>query len=148
MMKHVYVTTIWQEPGTPNTGIQVPAEIVEAFGQGKRPKVKVTINGHTYRSTVAVYGGQFLLPLSKENREAAGVQGGQQVEVTLELDTAPRTVEVPADLAKALKAKPGAMQAFEALSYSARKEHVRQVESAKAAETRQRRIDKIVGQLG
>ena len=128
------------------TGLEVPAEIVDALGQGKRPKVIVTINGHSYRSTVAALGGTYMLALAKEHRDAAGVKAGDSIEVTLEADTLPRTVEVPADLAAALK-QAGATAAFDALSYSARKEHARQVESAKAPETRQRRIDKIVSQL-
>jgi uncharacterized protein YdeI (YjbR/CyaY-like superfamily) len=86
--------------------------------------------------------------LSQERRAAAGVEAGDVVKVTLELDTAPRTVEVPADLAAALAAKPGARAAFDALSYTARKEHVRQVESAKAQDTRERRIAKFVASLG
>jgi uncharacterized protein YdeI (YjbR/CyaY-like superfamily) len=88
-----------------------------------------------------------MLPLSQEHRAAAGVEGGQTVEITLELDTQPRTVDVPDDLAAALAGRPGRRAAFDALSYTARKEHVRQVETAKAAETRQRRIDKIVAGL-
>jgi uncharacterized protein YdeI (YjbR/CyaY-like superfamily) len=89
-----------------------------------------------------------MLPLNQEHRAAAGVKAGDEVEVTLELDTAPRTVEVPDDLAAALAQKPGAKAAFDALSYTLRKEHVRQVEEAKAQETRERRIAKIVAQLG
>jgi uncharacterized protein YdeI (YjbR/CyaY-like superfamily) len=118
------------------------------MGKGKKPPVKVSIANHTYRSTVAAYGDMFMLPLSAENRQAAGVKAGDNVEVTIELDTEPRTVEVPADLAAALQEKPGAMDAFDALSYTMRKETVRQVESAKAQETRQRRIMKIVAGLG
>jgi uncharacterized protein YdeI (YjbR/CyaY-like superfamily) len=108
----------------------------------------VTIGRHTYRSTVAAYGDVYMLPLSAENREAAGVKAGDEVEVTLELDQEPRTVEVPADLVAALLEKAGAMAAFEALSYTMRKEYVRQVESAKAQETRVRRIAGIVAKLG
>ncbi len=92
-------------------------------------------------------GGDFMLPLSKANREVAGVQGGDQVEVTLELDLAPRTVELPDDLAAALEARSGARAAFDAAAPSTRKEFVRQVESAKAAETRTRRIAAIVEKL-
>ncbi len=146
-MKVTYTTTITQEEGLNATGIPVPAEVVAAFGQGKRPKVVVHIGGHSYRSTVAAYGDVYMLPLSQERRAAAGVEAGQTVEITLELDTQPRTVDVPDHLAAALAEQPGLRAAFDALSYSARKEHVRQVETAKAAETRQRRIDKIVAGL-
>jgi uncharacterized protein YdeI (YjbR/CyaY-like superfamily) len=107
----------------------------------------VTLNGYTYRTTVAVLGGFFMLSLSAENREAAGVKPGEAVEVTLELDTEPLVVIVPDDLAAALANAPGARAAFEALAYSARKEYVRQVESAKAQETRERRIAGIVAKL-
>ena len=146
-MRATYTTTITQEEGLNATGIPVPAEVVAAFGQGKRPKVVVHIGGHSYRSTVAAYGDVYMLPLSQERRAAAGVEAGQTVEITLELDTQPRTVDVPDHLAAALAEQPGLRAAFDALSYSARKEHVRQVETAKAAETRQRRIDKIVSGL-
>ncbi len=124
-------------------GIVVPEKVVEGFGQGKRPKVTVTLNGYTYRSTVAVMGGQFMLPLAKVHREAAGVKDGAKVEVTLELDTAPREVEVPKDLAAALK-KAGLRAVFDGLAFTHRKEQVRSVEEAKAPETRLRRIEKAV----
>lgn len=146
-MAITYTTTITQEEGMDATGIPVPAEVVAALGSTKRPPVVVTLNGYSYRSTVAPYGDVFMLPLNKERRAAAGVSAGDEVEITLELDTAPRTVDVPDDLAAALAAQPGAREAFDKLSYSARKEHVRQVESAKAPETRARRIGKIVSQV-
>ena len=124
-------------------GIAVPEKVVEGFGQGKRPKVTVTLNGYTYRSTVAVMGGQFMLPLAKVHREAAGVKDGAKVEVLLELDTAPREVAVPKDLAAALK-KAGLRAVFDKLAFTHRKEQVRSVEEAKAPETRLRRIEKAV----
>ena len=142
-----FKTTLLKAEGLNATGIQVPAEIVTALGQGKKPKVKVTVNGYKYQSTVAAYGDVFMLPLSQERRVAAGVEAGDQVEVTLELDLEPRTVEIPPDLAAALAEKPGATAAFDALSYSNRKEYVRQVETAKAQETRERRIAAIVAKL-
>lgn len=134
--------------GKTATGITVPDEVIAALGAGKRVAVLVTINGYTYRSTVAPYNGAYLLPLSAEHREAAGVRAGAQVEVDLALDSAPRTVEVPPDLAAALDARPGARAAFDALSFTARKEHARQVESAKTQATRDRRVAAIVAQLG
>ena len=146
-MKATYTTTISKDDEKNATGIPVPAEVVATFGVGKRPPVVVHIGGHRYRSTVAAYGDVYMLPLSQEHRAAAGVEAGQSVEITLELDEQPRTVDVPDDLAAALVEPPGLRAAFDALSYSARKEHVRQVMTAKAAETRQRRIAKIVAGL-
>src|SRR6476620_11010469 len=133
-------TTIVKPAGKNAAGLVVPAEVVAALGSGRNPKVTVSLNGYTYRGTVQVTNGQFMLSFSPEKREAAGVHAGDQVEVTLELDTEPRTVEVPEDLKAALSQKPGAMEAFEAMSYTNRKEAVRQVEEAKAQETRERRI--------
>jgi hypothetical protein len=146
-MKATFTTTVLKDEGSNATGLPVPAEAVAAMGKGKKPPVKVSIGGHTYRSTVAAYGDVFMLPLSAENRQAAGVKAGDSVEVTIELDTEPRTVEIPADLARALAEKPGATAAFEALSYTMRKEYVRQVETAKATETRLRRIAGIVAKM-
>src|SRR5688572_33488973 len=143
-----FMTTLILADGKNATGISVPPDVVAALGKGKKPPVKVTVNGFTYRSTVAAYGDVFMLPLSQERRAAAGVNAGDEVEVTLELDLEPRTVEIPEDLAAALAAKAGATEAFDALAPSRRKEFVRQVESAKAEETRQRRIAGIVEKLG
>jgi hypothetical protein len=146
-MEHKF-TTVVKTAGKTAAGIVVPPEIVEALGSGRNPKVKVSVNGYTFRGTVQVSNGQFMLSFSADKREASGVEGGDQVEVTLELDTEPRTVEVPEDLRTALSTKAGAMEAFEALAYSRRKEFVRQVTEAKAQETRERRISGIVAQLG
>jgi len=146
-MKTTFTTTILLDDKVNATGIRVPPENIAELGKGKKPPVKVTLNGFTYRSTVAAYGDVYMLPLSQERREAAGVKPGDTLEITLELDTEPRTVEVPEDLAVALAAKPGTREAFDKLSYTFRKEHVRQVESAKAQETRERRIAKIVAGL-
>ena len=146
-MQATFTTTVVQAEGKNATGLQVPAEAVAALGTQKRPKVIVSLNGYTYRSTIAAYGDVFMLPLSAEYREAAGVKAGDQVEVTIALDTEPRTAAVPDDLAAALAAQPGATAAFGALSYTMRKEYVRQVESAKAKETRDRRIAGIVAKL-
>ena len=133
--------------GKTATGFEVPAEVVEAFGAGKRPPVKVTINGYTYRNTIAPMGGTYLVGASAEHRSGAGVAAGDLLDVELELDTAPREVRPPADLLAALDAEPGARRRFDALSYTLRKEHTRAVESAKADATRRRRIDKIVAGL-
>jgi hypothetical protein len=139
-------TTILQS-GKTATGIQVPAEVVEALGSGKRPAVRVTINGYTYRSTVAVMGGAYMVGVNAEHRAAAGVAGGDEVDVEMELDTAPREVTVPADLAAALEAEPDARRTFDGLSYSNKSWHVLQVAGAKTDETRQRRIAKSVAVL-
>ena len=146
-MKATFLTTVLKDEHVNATGLPVPAEAVAALGSHKRPRVKVNLLGYTYRSTIAAYGDVFMLPLSAEHREAAGVKAGDQVEVTLELDLAPRTVDVPSDLARALAKKKGAKPAFDALSYTLRKEYVRQVETAKAQETRARRIAAIVAKL-
>ena len=132
--------------GERNTGIEVPAELVEALGAGKRPPVVVTVNGFEYRSTIAPMGGKFLIPFSSDKREATGLGGGDAIVVDVELDTAPRTVEPPDDFAAALDAA-GARDAWERLAPSHKKAHVTAIEQAKAAETRQRRIDKAVAQI-
>jgi hypothetical protein len=129
-----------------NTGIEVPPEIVEALGAGKRPPVTVRVNGYEYRSTVAVMGGRYLLPFAKEHRTASGISGGDPIEVELAVDATPRTVEVPDDLRQALEAA-GATAAWDALSPSARKAHVTAVLGAKAAETRARRVAAVVTKL-
>jgi len=126
------------------TGICVPARIIESLGSGKKPAVKVTIRDYTYRSTVAMMGGEFMIPLSAENRNAAGVEAGYEVDVTLELDAEPRTVEVPDDLKMALDGKPGAFESFEALAFTRKKEMVRNVNDAKTKETRDKRITAIL----
>jgi hypothetical protein len=139
--------TTLQLEGKTATGFRVPADVVASMDKGKRPPVTVTINGYTYRSTVAAYGEVFMLPLAAEHREAAGVAAGDEIEVDLELDTASRDVSVPADLAAALDAEPVARQTFDALSNSNKKWHVLNVEGAKTDETRQRRIEKSVATL-
>lgn len=147
-MPHTFTTTILQTEGKNATGIRIPDEIIDALGAGKKPRLKVTLNGrYSYSMTVATMGGAFMLSLSAEHRTAAGVKGGDAVEVALELDTTPPTIEVPQALADALAAAPGARAAFDALAFSARKEYVRQVNEAKAEDTRERRIAKIIAAL-
>ena len=133
--------------GKTATGMRVPAEVVDGLGAGKKPAVRVTIGDHTYRSTVASRGGVYLLPLSGENRTAAGVVAGDEVDVEVELDDQPREVTVPEDLAAALAADDAARTTFEALPYSHRLRHVLAIEGAKAADTRQRRVAKAVEML-
>jgi hypothetical protein len=145
--KPVTFTATLELAGKTATGMTVPDDVIERLGAGKRPPVKVTINGYTWRNTVAVMGGRYMLGVAAEHRVGAGVEAGDKLKVTLELDAAPRTVEVPKDLARALKAA-GATEAFERLSYTNRKEQVRAVEDAKQPETRQRRIAKAVELAG
>ena len=133
--------------GKTATGIEVPPSVVAALGAGKRPAVSVTINGYNYRSTVAPMGGVFMLPVSAEVREHAHVAAGDELEVTVELDTAPREVTVPEDLAYALAKDSAAKAAFEKLSYSNKRRHVLSIEGARTPETRARRVDKAVEEL-
>jgi len=139
-------TTV-ERGGKTATGLQVPDDVVAALASGKRPPVQVTLGGHTYRTTVASMGGRFLVPLSAENRAAAGVAAGDEITVEIELDVAPREVVVPEDLADALDQDEAARGFFDALAYSHRKEWVRWVEDAKKAETRSTRISKAVESL-
>lgn len=125
--------------GKTATGIQVPAEIVENLGS-RRPSVRVTIGAHTYRSTVMARGDRFMLPISAENRQSAGVAAGDEVEVGIELDTEPREVTVPADLAEAIDRHPGARRFFDGLTYTQQRWYVLWIEGAKKPETRQRRV--------
>ncbi|MFC0106784.1 YdeI/OmpD-associated family protein [Kibdelosporangium aridum] len=133
--------------GKNTTGIPVPDEVVAALGTSKKPPVVVTINGYTYRNTVARMGGRYLLSVSADNRSKAGVSAGDELEVTLELDTEPRVVTVPDDFAAELDKETAARQAFDKLSYSHQLRWVLSVEDAKTAETRQRRITKAVESL-
>ena len=139
-------TTILQSGGTA-TGIRIPDEVVESLGAGRRPPVRVTINGFTYRSSVAVMGGDYMVGVSAENRVGARVKGGDVVDVDIELDTAPREIEEPPDFAKALDAEPAARKTFDGLSYSNKSWHTLQIAGAKTDETRQRRIAKSIEAL-
>ena len=130
--------------GKTATGFAVPDEVIEALGTSKRPPVAVTLGGYSYRTTVARMGGRFMVPLAAEHREAAGVAAGDEVTVGIELDTAPREVEVPDDLAAALDEVPGARAAFDALAFTHRKEWVRTITEAKKPQTRAARIAKAV----
>ncbi len=140
-------TTTLRLEGKTATGIQVPPEVVQALGQGKRPPVRVTIGSHTYRSTIAAFGDIYMLPVAAEHRTAAGIQAGDEIDVDLELDTAPREVTPPDDLAVALDREPAARATFDGLSNSNRKWHVLNIEGAKTPETRQRRIEKSIAVL-
>jgi Bacteriocin-protection, YdeI or OmpD-Associated/Domain of unknown function (DUF1905) len=129
------------------TFVRVPPDVVAKLGSRKRPPVRVTVGGHTFRSTVAVYGDDFYLPLNAANRKAAGVASGDTVDVTIELDEEPRVVQVPDDLAAALAVDTSAAAAFEGLSYSHQREYVEWIDEAKRAETRARRVSGTVERL-
>lgn len=139
--------TMILQTGKTAAGFEVPPEVVEALGSGKRPKVLVTIGGYTYRNTVAVMGGVYMIGVSAEHRAASGVTGGDEVDVDLELDTAPREVAVPADFAAALAAEPDASRTFDGLSYSNKSWHTYQIEDARTEETRRRRIARSIAAL-
>ncbi|SFJ55995.1 Bacteriocin-protection, YdeI or OmpD-Associated [Paenibacillus sp. UNC496MF] len=126
------------------TGISVPDEVMTSLGSSKRPAVRVTIGGHSYRTTVGSMGGKYLIPVSAEVRTGAGVAAGDEVDVNIELDTEPRELAVPEDFSKALDSKAEAKRFFEGLSYSNKRRFVLNIEEAKTAETRQRRIDKVI----
>jgi Bacteriocin-protection, YdeI or OmpD-Associated/Domain of unknown function (DUF1905) len=133
--------------GGNTAGIVIPDHVVEQLG-GKRVPVIVTLNGsYSYPNTTAVMGGRYLVGVSQEHRAASGFGVGDTVEVTLERDDGPRTVEVPDDLALALANDPVAAKAWDALAFSHRKEHVRAITEAKAADTRARRVDKAIERL-
>ncbi|MDQ6729490.1 MAG: YdeI/OmpD-associated family protein [Actinomycetota bacterium] len=133
--------------GKTATGLQVPDDIVANLGSGKRPAVRVAVGGHTYQTTVATMGGRFMVPLSAEHRAGAGVAAGDQVEVDIQLDTAPREILVPPDLGEELASDNTAQDFFERLSYTHKKEWVRWVEEAKKPETRRTRIAKTMAAL-
>jgi hypothetical protein len=133
--------------GKTATGIHVPDAVVEALGSGRKPAVRVTIAGHTYRSTIASRSGRYLVGVSAENREHAGVAAGDELEVDLELDTEPREVPVPPDLMAAFATAAEAKRFFDTLTPSQKQWYVLPIEQAKAAETRERRVAKAIGML-
>jgi hypothetical protein len=140
-------TTELEATGGNTTGFVVPTEVVEALGAGRRPKVVVTVNEHTWRTSIASMGGRYLLGASAAVRAEAGISAGQTLTVSVEVDTAPRTVEVPDDLAAALAASPEAAAAWDALTYSQQRQHAEAVLAAKKPETRERRVSTIIERL-
>jgi hypothetical protein len=140
-MKKTFKTTIVREGSM--YFIPVSFDPKPVFGKVRAP-VKVTLNGYTYRSTIASMGNLVAIPLRRSNREAAGLQGGEALEVTLELDAEKREIKPPADLVEALKAAPSAWERWRELSYSHQREHVEAIEGAKKPETRTRRIEGAV----
>lgn len=138
---------ILEQHGKSATGMEVPEEVMSRLGSSKKPAVRVTVQGYAYRTTIGVMGGKYLIPVSAEHRKGAGIAAGDQVEVRLELDTEPRELEVPADFQEALALNEKAKVFFEGLSYSNKRRFVLNIEEAKTAETRQRRIEKAVAAL-
>lgn len=133
--------------GGNTAGFVIPDDVVDGLGGGRRPKVTVSIDGYTWRSSIANMGGQFMLGVSQAHRAASGLTPGQTYTLDLELDTAPRTVELPDDLATAIDAQPGARATWDKLAFTHQREHVDAVEGAKKAETRQGRIEKCLAML-
>ena len=130
-----------------NTGICVPDKIVNDLGAGKKPPVIVKVNNYTYRNTIAVMGGKFMIGVSADIRKKTGIKGGDKVKVTLELDTKPREVEVPADFQQLLDKNPKAKQFFETLSYSNKQRYILPLGQAKTEATRKNRLEKFINEL-
>jgi Domain of unknown function (DUF1905)/Bacteriocin-protection, YdeI or OmpD-Associated len=140
--------TTLEAAGGNNVGIVVPDDVVAGFGRGKRVPVVVTIDGgYSYRTTVASMGGRSLVSFNAETRAATGRGAGDEVDVTLEVDEAPRVVEVPVDLARAIESDPGAARAWAALSVSNQRRHALSVDGAKTDDTRARRVEKVLAEL-
>ena len=142
-----FKTTLKQAEGSTATGVEIPENVLAALGAGKKPPVKVKVNGYVYRSTVATVDGKYMVGFSADHRASSGIKGGDPIEVQIELDTEPRTVDLPADFGAALNADATAKATFEKLSNSMKGYHVTQVMSAKTEETRQRRIEKSIATL-
>ena len=133
--------------GKTATGIRVPSEVIEELGAGRKPPVRVTIGSHSFRTTVAPRGDRYLVGISAQNREGTGVSAGDEVDVEIELDAAPREVAVPADLAEALAAAPEARRFFDGLTPSQKRWYVEPIEQAKKSDTRERRVAKALAML-
>jgi len=133
--------------GKTATGFEVPPEVVDGLGAGKKPPVRVTINGKTYRSTIASRGERYMVGVSAENRQLTGVAAGDEVEIELTLDTEPREVTVPPDLADALTADTEAKRFFEGLTFSQKQWYVLPISQARKTDTRARRVVKAIAML-
>ena len=140
-----FITTIFQKGN--NLGIEVPESIIEKLGAGKKPPVIVTINYYTYKNTVAVMQGKYLIPLNSEHRKFVNVNGGDQLEIDIELDKLPRNIEIPIELASRFKGESDAKTFFETLAPSNKKKIIVLIETAKTDETRNKRLDKIISDL-
>ena len=143
--KQIFETELIKHEKLDATGIEIPFDVETVFG-AKRVAVKTVINGEEYRGSIVRMGGKYMLGIPKVFREAAGINAGDHIVVTIEKDTAERVVDVPADIAAQLSIS-GLRDAFDAMSYTHRKEHVRAIEEAKAPETRLRRIEKAVAMI-
>jgi hypothetical protein len=146
-MSVTFVTTVLQAPGMKATGLPIPTEVIEELGSSNKPAVTVAIGDYSYRSTVASRYGGFIVSLSAEHRGKLGLAAGDEVTVTLALDTAERTVVVPDDLAEVLDSAPGRRSAFDSLAPSRRAAIVAGIEAAKTSETRARRVDAALSAL-
>lgn len=140
-----FSATLEQAPGKQATGIVIPPEVLQQLDAGKKPPVLVSLNGYEYRTTVGIMSGNSMIPVSAAVRKDSGVAAGERGEVRLMVDASPRSVDIPADFATALAAAPVAAALFQTLSNSLQRYHVDNVNGAKTADTRQRRIDKAVG---
>jgi Bacteriocin-protection, YdeI or OmpD-Associated/Domain of unknown function (DUF1905) len=145
--RRVRFTTTLLKFGPNNTGIEVPEDVLAAMGRGRRVKVVATVNGYTYRTSIAPAMGRILMPFSSEHRAATGLRGGEEIEVDVVPDDAPREVEVPADLAAGLDGSPEAGAFFATLSYTNKRSYVLWIEDAKKPETRAARVAKAVEML-
>jgi hypothetical protein len=143
----VRFTAVLELGGKTATGIEIPEEVITSLQGGRRPALRATLNGYTYRTTVGVLGGRYLLPVSAEHRTAAGLTAGDTVEVEIALDTEERTVALHPDFAAALDTDPQAARAFAALSPGRRRQLAEPIAQAKAAETRARRVEKALASL-
>lgn len=139
-----FSATLQQAPGKKATGIVIPEAVIEQLGAGKKPPLRVVLNGYEYRTTAGVMSGQSMIPVSAAVRDAAALTAGDPVDVDLVVDSTQRTVDIPADLAAAFVANPAARSFFETLSNSMQRYHVDNINAAKSADTRQRRIDKVI----
>jgi Bacteriocin-protection, YdeI or OmpD-Associated/Domain of unknown function (DUF1905) len=128
-------------------GVEIPAEVVKALGPDARPPIVITINGHTWRSRVAAMRGQRLVGISRANRAASGIAEGDIIEIDVEIDTQPREVPEPPDLAEALNGNPKARAAFDRLPFGLKRKHVVAIEEAKRTEMRERRIERLIRTL-
>ena len=142
-----YRTKIRQAEGSSATGIEIPDEVLTALGAGRKPAVRLSVNGYSYRSTVATVDGRYMVSFSSEHRAASGLAGGDEIEVDIEVDTSPREIVMSDDFAAALDAEPAARATFDGLSNSLKRYHVDLINGAKSDETRQRRIEKSVAVL-
>ena len=136
-----------ESSGKTTAGFEVPESVVEALGGGKHPKIVATVNGFTFRTSIASMGGRYMFGLSADRRKEAGVQAGEVHDVEVELDTAPREVEVPEDFANALNQEPAVKAFWDTLSYSNKSWHALQITGAKQAVTRASRIEKSIAML-